>query len=128
MMEMASGLENPAPALREVDKLELTRTAQLCEIKRLETEYTAASTLDAISEAQIGQFLHGIAENMDSLSRESVKDFISNVIGRVILDPANHECQIDYRIGINLGVKMASPRGFDLIPQLEQSSQVSIYP
>ena len=117
MMEMASNLENPAPALREVDKLERARNVLLSEIGRLETEYTAASMLDNISEAKIKQFLRGIAENMESLSREALKDFLSNVIGQVTLDPATHECQIDYRIGINLGDKVASPRGFEpLLP------------
>ena len=117
MMEMASDLENLAPALREVDKLERARIALLTEIGRLETEYTAASMLDDISETKIEQFLRGIAENMDSLSREALKDFLSNVIGQVTLDPATHECQINYRIGINLGDKVASPRGFEsLLP------------
>jgi site-specific DNA recombinase len=117
MLEMASDLENPAPALREVDKLERARNALLSEIGRLETEYTAASMLDNISEAKIELFLRGIAENMESLSREALKDFLSSVIGRVTLDPATHECQIDYRIGINLGDKVASPRGFEpLLP------------
>jgi site-specific DNA recombinase len=117
MMEMATGLENPAPALREVDKLERSRNALLSEINRQETEYTAASMLNNISEAKIEKFLRGIAENMESLSREAMKDFLANVIGRVILDPATHECQIDYRIGIDLGDKMASPRGFEpLLP------------
>ena len=83
MIEMATGLENPAPAIREVDKLERTRNALLSEINRLETEYTAASMLDNISEAKIEQFLCGIAENMESL-----KDFLANVIGRVTSDPA----------------------------------------
>ncbi len=110
-MEMATGLENPAPALREVDKLECTRNALLSEINRLETEYSAASMFDNISEAKIEQFLCGIAENMESLSQDALKDFLANVIGRVTLDPASHECQIDYRIGIDLGDKVASPRG-----------------
>ncbi len=117
MMEMASNLKDPAPALREVDKLECDRNALLSEIGRLETEYTAASMLDNISEAKIKRFLRGIAENMESLSREALKDFLTNVIGQVSLDPATHECQINYRIGINLGDKMASPRGFEpLLP------------
>jgi site-specific DNA recombinase len=117
MMEMASGLENPAPALREVDKLERARNTLLSEIGRLETEYTAASIFDNISEDKIKQFLGGIAEDMESLNRESLKDFLSNIIGRVTLDPASHECQIDYRIGIDLGDKVASPRGFEpLLP------------
>ena len=117
MMVMASNLEDPGPALREVDKLERIRNALLAEIRRLETEYTAASMLDDISEAKIEQFLYGISEDMESLSRESLKDFLSNVIGEVTLDPATHECQINYRIGINLGDKVASPRGFEpLLP------------
>jgi hypothetical protein len=123
MMGMASELENPSPALREVDKLERARNALLSEIRRLETEYTAASMLGDISESKIEHFLRGIAESMDSLSREALNDFLSNVIGQVTLDPTTHECQINYRIGINLGDKTASPRGFDLIPQLRAVSE-----
>lgn len=40
---------------------------------------------------------------MESLSREALKDFLTDVIGRVTLDPVNCECQIDYRIGIDPG-------------------------
>jgi len=69
--------------------------------------------LDDLSEAKIQQFLSGIAENVESLSQEALKDSLSNVIGQVMLNPATHECQIVYRIGIDLGVKMASPRGFN---------------
>jgi len=69
--------------------------------------------LDDLSEAKIEQFLRGIAENMESLSREALKNVLSNVIGQIMLNPATHECQIDYRIGIDLGVKMASPREFN---------------
>ena len=56
--------------------------------------------------------------NMESLNREALKNFLSNVIGQVTLDPATHECQINYRIGINLGDKMASPRGVELTPRI----------
>jgi len=77
MMVMASELENPAPALREIDKLEQARNAQLSEIRRLEAEYTAASMLDDISEAKIEQFLEGLAEDIDSLSKESLKEFLN---------------------------------------------------
>ena len=128
MMEMASDLENPAPALREVDKLERARNALLSEIRHLETEYTAASSIDDISESKIKQFLRGVAESMESLSREALKDILSNVIGQVTLDPATLECQINYRIGINLGNKMASPRGDHLIPQLHARSCVHVLP
>lgn len=71
MMEMHPAWRIRHLALREVDKLERARNALLSEIGRLETEYTAASMLDNISEAKIEQFLRGIAENMESLSREA---------------------------------------------------------
>jgi len=45
-------------------------------------------------------------------------DLQATMIGRVVQDHATHECQIVYRIGIDLGDKMASPRGFELIPQI----------
>ncbi len=87
-MKMASELEIPTPALREVDKLEQTRNALLFEIGYLETDYTAASIFDNLSGDQIKQFLSGISEDIGSLNRESLKDFLSNILGRVTLDPA----------------------------------------
>ena len=117
MTKIASDLENPATALREADKLEGARNTLPSEICRLESEYTAVSMLDNLSECKIEQILHGIAENMESLSREATKDLLSSMIGQVTLDPATYECQIDYHSDINLGYKMASPRGFEpLLP------------
>ena len=79
--------------------------------------------LNDISEAKVKQFLLGIAEDIDSLSKESLKEFLSNLIGQVTLDPATHECQIDYRIAVDLRNKVASPRGRHLIPQLQVASE-----
>ena len=61
--------------------------------------------LDDSFETKFERFLRGIAENMESLNREALNDFLSDVIGQVTLDPATHECQIDYRIGIKLGIR-----------------------
>ena len=73
--------------------------------------------LDDISEAKVKQFLLGLAEDIDLLSKESLKEFLPNLIGQVILNPATHECQIDYRIAVDLRNKVASPRGFEpLLP------------
>lgn len=117
MMELASQLENPAPALREVDKLEARRGALAAEICRLEQEYVAASLLDNITESHVERFLRGVAANMEELDRESLKDFLSTLVERITLDPASHECQINYRIGVDLRNKVASPRGFEpLLP------------
>jgi hypothetical protein len=55
-----------------------------------------------------------------------MNDVQATMIVRVVQDHATHECQIDYRIGMDLGDKVAFPRGFELVPQLETSSLVSI--
>ena len=54
------------------------------------------------------KFLVGIAVSMDEIA---MKDFITTLVGRITLDPASHECQINYRIELDLRNKMASPRG-----------------
>jgi site-specific DNA recombinase len=113
MMELGSQMENPAPALREVDMLERRRNLLAEEVTRLEKEYMAASLLDCITETHVQKFLVGIAENMDEMDREAMKDFITTLVERITLDPASHECQINYRIGLDLRNKMASPRGFE---------------
>ena len=110
MMELGAQMENPAPALREVDTLERRRSILVEEVMRLEKEYMAASLLDCITETHVQKFLVGIAENMDETDREAMKDFITPLVERITLDPASHECQINYRIGLDLRNKVASPR------------------
>ncbi len=51
------------------------------------------------------------------MDRENLKDFLSTLIEQVTLDPVSHECQVNYRIGMDLRNKVASPRGFEpLLP------------
>jgi len=57
--------------------------------------------------------LGGIAENIDALNPETLKGFVSSLIDRITLDPVSHECQVNYRISMDLRSKMASPRGFE---------------
>jgi hypothetical protein len=117
MMKLAAGMDNPAPALREVEELEQHRTAIASEIARCEQEYTAASLLDNLTEAHVETLLDGIAENIEAMGRENLKDFLSNLIDQVTLDPVSHECQINYRIAMDVRNKVASPRGFEpLLP------------
>jgi hypothetical protein len=56
MMEMASDLENPAPALREVHRLDRARNALLWETMHLETTYTAALIASDSSNNMISYF------------------------------------------------------------------------
>ena len=60
----------------------------------------------------MAQFLAGVAANIEEMDREALKDFLSTLVERITLDPANHECQIHYRIGLDQRTKVASPRAF----------------
>ncbi len=51
------------------------------------------------------------------MERENLKDFRSTLIDEVTLDPVSQECQVNYRISMDLRHKVASPRGFEpLLP------------
>ena len=43
---------------------------------------------------------------------EVAKMIKSSIIGQITLNPVSHDCQIDYRIGMDLRNKMASPRPY----------------
>ena len=117
MMGMASQLEDPAPALREIDKLEKKRKTLVAEIQKQEQEYTAAALLENYTELHVTSFLSGISENMESMDREALKDLLSSIIDRITLDPVSHESEVSYRFAADLRNKMASPRGFEpLLP------------
>ena len=110
MMMLAADMDDQAPALREVEALERYRNTLAAEVSRHEQEYTAASPLDNITEAHVKTLLGGITENIDAMNQATLKDFLSNLIDRVTLNPVSHECQVNYRISMDLRNKVASPR------------------
>ena len=55
--------------------------------------------------------LDALAEDMASLDREHLKDFLRSMLERLTLDPVTRTGEILYRI--QSGVKMASPGGFE---------------
>lgn len=117
-LELAEGLQDPAPALRVVEELEKNRKGMEEEIQRLEAEYTAARVLAGITEAGVARMLRNYAGNVDALDRAQLKDMLEGLIDRIILDPDTRECRIHYRIGI-AGDKVASPKQRQLIPSFE---------
>jgi len=124
MMGMASQLEDPAPALREIDILEKKRKTLVAEIQKQAQEYTSAALLENYTESHVTSFLSGMSENMEGMDREALKDLLSSIIDRITLDPVSHEAEASYRFAADLRNKMASPRGFDLIPQFFVKSKI----
>ena len=112
-MEFASALSDPGPALRKIEELEQQRKLLLEEIARLEKENGLTVQLGKVTEPMVKQLLNGVVEEMHSMHREGLKDMLASLAEKIILDPANLECQIHYRIGIEGRNKVASPRGFE---------------
>jgi hypothetical protein len=50
------------------------------------------------------------------MDREGLKDMLASLADKVVLDPANLECRIHRRIGIEGRNRVASPRGCHSIP------------
>lgn len=67
MLELAAGLNDPAPALREIDKLEKQRTSLAAELAQLEREQEALDTLKKITEKDVRRVLSGVLEDMATM-------------------------------------------------------------
>ena len=118
MMELAAGMEEPAAALREVDKLERARAEAAAELVRAEREHAAASALAGVTEDQVAAMLAGIADDLRAADRGQVKELLRELVERIELDPETLECRIHYRIAVPDRNMVASPRGHGGIPAL----------
>ena len=117
MMELASKLDDPDPALRQIEKLERERKLLLDEARRLVQENEAAEAMKDITENDVRKLLQSIADDTQRMNREALKDLLSSVVDRMELDPSDWTCQIRYRIGIEGRNKVASPTGVEPVLQ-----------
>jgi hypothetical protein len=113
MMGLTASLQDPAPALRKIEELEVQRKVFAAEIASLEREQGVNAGLATITEPAVKQLLGGVVEEMHLMRREALKDMLASLAEKVVLDPATLECQIHYRIGIDGRNELASPRGFE---------------
>jgi hypothetical protein len=119
LIDLATELETPFPALREIEKLARRRDTLAAEISWLEQEYVSASTRSHITESRVARILGSIAVDIDGINQH-----ISRGLERSsrddrrkdVLDPNSHAYQINYESALICGI-VASPRGFEpLLP------------
>ena len=77
--------------------------------ERLKAEAVAAQRLREIGVADVRLLLNAMADDLGSLDRAHLKDFLRQVIETVQLDATAPTCRIRYRIAAG-GVELASPR------------------
>jgi len=111
MGELAAECDAPRVFFEKMRESERERESLLAELEEAEAEERTAEALRTISAPDVRRILDGLAEHLESLDREAMKDFLAGLIERIELDEAAAQCRIHYRI--STGDKLASPRGFE---------------
>lgn len=117
-LALAPRLEDPAPALREVDRLERERRRISAEVDRLARERAAATALANITEAAVREVIVELRSDLAGDDRARMKDRLSELCEKIELEPETLRCQIHYRIAAKGWHKVASPQRHDAMPHL----------
>ena len=108
MVDVAAGLESPAPVLRRIDEIERERVAVEQRIVTWELEDEGSRSFANVTEAQVRRCLRGMADDMRTYPRGEMRDFLTSILSAVELDPAESTVRLSYRIPLS-GNSVASP-------------------
>ena len=101
------------PLLAQIAMWEEEREKIRAGLIELETRLVHARAVAGITERDVLRILDNLANDMASLDRNELKDFLRGIIGKVAMDPETLKCKIHYTIPATTGELMASPRGFE---------------
>jgi site-specific DNA recombinase len=117
----------PQALLRSIEAWEATRAKLQAQRDGLAAAAEIARAARAVREADVRQVLTRMAEDLAQATGETLKMVVGRFIGAIDLDPVSYACTIKYRV--ETGDKLASPRGFALIPHLpEFESRLQLEP
>ena len=111
LTELLGQTSMPDPLLRQIEKHEMRRMALDEEIARRAEIESDAEKVRTLTEAQVARVMRGLAEDMESLDRDRLKDFVRGLLDKIELDAAAATFQLSYRL--NAGDRVASPPGFE---------------
>lgn len=117
MLDIAAGLEDPAPAMRRIDALERERNAVIAELQQAETVAAQTRAIADVSPDDVTAALASVAAAATDSGRASLRAAVIAVVDRVELDPETLQASIVYRIDAPAGVVVASPRGCSRNPR-----------
>jgi len=114
---LLSETATPAPLVRQIEKFEAQRVAieERIAVAKRRTEQARAVKL--ITPEHVRRLLDDMAVGLEALPRAEIKTFVAGLVARVIFDPGESRCCIHYRIPLEAGDLVASPRGFVQIPR-----------
>lgn len=104
----------PEPLLRQVETHEARRVALRDEIAHRAEREADAAKVRSLTEAQVSRLLRSLADDMEALDREHLKEFVRGMLDKIELDAQASTLRLYYRL--STGVRVASPRVADTIP------------
>lgn len=116
MADLAAESETPRPFLAKISELELQREKFAAELLSLENDQKAADVFRAIGEKDVRKMLASLAEHLQEVDREALKELIGGMVEHVELCPTNLTARLHYKIAA--GDLLASPREAQQIPAI----------
>ena len=111
LTELLPQIETPRPLLEKIGQLEQQREGLAVDLSALENEQRAAEVLRAIGEKDVKTLLASLADNLQAIDREALKEMIGGMLEKVELCPTTFQARLHYRFAA--GDLLASPRGFE---------------
>ncbi len=111
LSNLLSETTTPAPLLRHIEQLEQKRAAIEDELAQRAEMEAETKKIRSLTEAHVAKIMDSMAEDIESLERDRLKEFVRGMLEKIELDVANATVQLVYRL--NAGFRLASPRGFE---------------
>lgn len=105
----------PQALLRKIEEIEQRRESLEQQLEDVEHEEAISKALRELTVADVKKVLGAIALDHENDS-EKLKAVIGQFVEKVTINPVTVEASVTFRINNITGVKMASPRGVELIP------------
>ncbi len=115
----------PQAILRQIEKLEAERENVADQLEAATEDEKTRATLRSLTLADVKRFMSGIAAQLEA-EPDLLKETISGIVDKVVLDPASMEAVVTYKIADLRGVKVASPRISEFNTSFEHHSSVVI--
>jgi hypothetical protein len=126
MAELASESTAPRPFMEKIEELERQREKIAAELRDLEDQQQAAEVFRAIGEKDVRAMLASLAENLQAVDREALKELIGGLVERIELCSTTLTAQLHLKFAA--GDFLASPRRSQQFPALRVERLLALTP
>jgi hypothetical protein len=116
LADLASSTDAPRVFLEQIETTERQREKLADELRGLQEQQKAAEVMRAIGEKDVRALLASLADHLQVIDREALKELISGLVERIELCPTALTARLHLKFAA--GDLLASPRVIDPIPTL----------